>query len=637
MESTAASPHGICYIGNFFLDYADLPLTDYKGYVGKLLRVDLTTRKTSEKIIDNEFADKWMGGRGFIAKILYDELPPHADPLGPENKLIFMTGPLAGTNVPLTGKYTVGMKSPSTGTISVGYCGGHLGPNIKFAGYDGVIFDGKSEKKVYAYLHDGQVEIKDASHLWGKTTHQTEEAVMKELGSKPTLRVASVGPAGEHLVKIAAIMSDKHAAAARCGPGAVMGSKNLKAFAVQGSGRVETYLHRDTWRETLLWINKIVDNNEVVKVFKEAGTTGSVSVVNEMGLMPTRNFQTGYFDSVDNIDATYINTHYTNRGFVHCWGCRVLCSKWIEVKEGPHAGIRTDLPEHENIFALGANCGIPSFETIAHANLLCDQYGMDTISTGVVTSFAMECYERGIITDQQTSGMKLNFGNDEALLWLVERIARREGIGNILAEGVKVAAEKLGGDAWKYAMQVKGLEMPGYDPRGAKGIGLNYATASRGADHNDGWTIAVELFGVPQPVDRFSEDANKVKWVVDFQDFTAAPIDSAVFCDFCLDFGFSPEVIERLIRDATGMKQSYAEMVKVGERIVNLERLFNLREGYTRKDDTIPDRFLEPMPDGTAKGQTCNVSKMLDTCYTLRAWDEQGVPTKAKLKSLGLT
>jgi len=611
-------------------------LTNYKGYVGKLLRIDLTTGETSEKVIDDEFAGTWMGGRGFIAKILYDELPAHVDPLGPENRLIFMTGPLAGTNVPLTGKYTVGMKSPSTRTISVGFCGGQLGPLIKFAGYDGVIIQGRSEKKVYLSLRDGKVDIKDASHLWGKTTHDTEVVVAKELGGRPTIRVASIGPAGEHLVRIAAIMSDKHAAAARCGPGAVMGSKNLKAFAVEGTGRAETFLDRDGWRETLLWIGKIVDNNEVVKAFKEDGTTGSVSFVNEMGLMPTRNFQTGFFDLIDNIDATYIKTHYPNRGFVHCWGCRVLCSKWIDIKEGPHAGIRTDRPEHENIFALGANCGIPSFETVAHANLLCDQYGMDTISTGVVTSFAMECYERGIINEHQTEGVQLKFGNDQALLWLIEKIAKREGIGNTLAEGVKVAAEKFGKDAWKFAMQVKGLEMPGYDPRGAKGIGLNYATASRGADHNDGWTIAVELFGMPERVDRFTEDRNKVKWVVDFQDSTAAPIDSAVFCDFCLDFGFSPEVIERLIRDGTGMKQTYAEMVKVGERIVNLERLFNIREGYTRKDDTIPDRFLEPMPDGTAKGQTCDVSKMLGPYYEMRGWDEQGVPTKEKLGSLGL-
>jgi len=611
-------------------------LTRYKGYVGKLLRVDLTDGKTSEQTIEDDLAENWMGGRGFIAKILYDELPPRADPLGPENRLIFMTGPLAGTNVPLTGKYTVGMKSPLTGTISVGYCGGHLGPNIKFAGYDGVIFKGKSEKTVYAYLHDGQLELRDASHLWGKTTHETEDAVVKELGANPTLRVASIGQAGERMVRIAAIMSDKNAAAARCGPGAVMGSKNLKAFAVQGSGRVETFVDRDTWRQTLLWIGKIVDSNEVVKAFNQAGTTGSVSVVNEMGLMPTKNFQTGYFDQVDKIDASYINTNYPNRGFVHCWGCRVLCSKWIDVKEGPHAGIRTDRPEHENIFALGANCAIPSFETIAHANLLCDRYGMDTISTGVVASFAMECYERGIITDEHTDGMKLNFGNDDALIWLVEKIAHRQGIGDVLAEGVKVAAEKLGGDAWKYAMHVKGLEMPGYDPRGAKGIGLNYATASRGADHNDGWTIAVEVFGMPQPVDRFSEDANKVKWVIDFQDFTAAPIDSAVFCDFCLDFGFGPEVIERLIREATGLKHTYADMVKIGERIVNLERLFNLREGYTRKDDTLPDRFLTPMPEGAAEGQTCDINNMLDTYYRIRGWDEQGVPTPEKLKSLGL-
>jgi len=610
-------------------------LVDYKGYVGKILRVDLSRGKTSETEISNDFAQKWMGGRGFIAKILYDELSPRVDPLGPENKLIFMTGPLAGTGVPLTGKYTVGMKSPLTHTISVSYCGGHLGPNIKFAGYDGVVFEGISKKKVYAFLEDGKLELRSAEHLWGKTTHETEDLVRKDAGSK--LRVASIGPAGEKLVRFASIMSDQHAAGARCGPGAVMGSKNLKAFAVYGSRQVSTHVDKDTWRKTLDWIGNIVDSNEVVKIFNQAGTTGSVSVVNEMGLMPTRNFQTGYFEGGKSIDADYINTHYPAKGFVHCWGCRVLCSKWIDVKEGRHAGVRTDRPEHENIFSLGANCGISSFEAIAHANLLCDKYGMDTISAGVVASFAMECYERGVISDRHTGGMKIRFGSEEALLWLIEKTAHREGLGDILAEGVKIAAEKLGGDAWKYAMHVKGLEIPGYDPRGAKGIGLNYATASRGADHNDGWTIAVELFGMPQQVDRFSEDTNKVKWVIDFQDSTAAPIDSAVFCDFCLDFGFSPEVVERLMREATGMQRSYADMVKVGERIVNLERLFNIGEGYTPKDDVLPDRFGEPMPEGNSKGQTFDVNRMLETYYGMRGWDEKGIPTSERLRSLGLS
>jgi aldehyde:ferredoxin oxidoreductase len=611
-------------------------LTKYKGYKGKILRVDLGTGKISEIELADDFAEKWIGGRGFIAKILYDELDARIDPLGPKNKLIFMTGPLAGTNIPLTGKYTVGMKSPLTNTISVSYCGGHFGPTMKLAGYDGVIFEGKSEKKVYAFLHDGQLELKDASHLWGKTTHETEDLVKKELGSKPNIKVASIGPAGENRVRIASIMSDKHAAAARGGPGAVMGSKGLKAFAALGSGRAETFVDPNTWRETLMWIGKIVDSNEVVKAFSSDGTTGSVAFVNELGLMPTRNYQSGYFEGAETIGADYIKKHWTNRGFVHCWGCRVLCSKWIDVKEGPHAGVRTDRPEHENIFALGSNCGVSSFETIAHANLLCDQYGMDTISAGVVASFAMECFEKGIITERDTGGMSLKFGSEEGLLWLMEKIAHREGIGSLLAEGVRIASEKLGTDAGKYAMHVKGLEMPGYDPRGAKGIGLNYATASRGADHNDGWTIAVELFGLPQKVDRFAEDAEKVKWVITFQDSTTSPIDTAVFCDFCLDFGFSPEVIERLMREATGINQTYSEMVKVGERINNLERLFNIREGYTRKDDRLPDRFLEPLLEGQSKGQTFDATRMLDNYYLQRGWDKEGIPTQQKLNELDI-
>ncbi|HUK28759.1 MAG TPA: aldehyde ferredoxin oxidoreductase family protein [Candidatus Acidoferrales bacterium] len=612
-------------------------MTKYKGYVGKILRVNLNKGSTSTIEITDYFAERWIGGRGFIAKILYDELEPGIDPLSPSNKLIFMTGPLAGTMIPLTGKYTVGMKSPLTKTISVSYCGGHFGPTMKFAGYDGVIFEGKSDKKAYAFLHDGKLELNDASHLWGKTTHETEDIVGQELGSKPNTRIASIGPAGENMVRIASIMSDKHAAAARGGPGAVMGSKNLKAFAVRGAGRAETYVDQQTWRETLGWIGKIVDSNEVVKAFSADGTTGSVAFVNELGLMPTRNFQTGHFEGGETIGADYIKKHWPNRGFVHCWGCRVLCSKWIDVKEGPNAGVKTDRPEHENIFALGSNCGVSSFETVAHANLLCDQYGMDTISAGVVASFAMECFERGLIKEIDTNGMNLKFGSEDGLLWLMEKIARREGIGSFLADGVKMAAEKMKPEASNYAMHVKGLEMPGYDPRGAKGIGLNYATASRGADHNDGWTIAVELFGMPQKVDRFAEDENKAKWVIEFQDSTTSPIDTAVFCDFCLDFGFSPEVIERLMREATGMDRNYRDLVKVGERIINVERLFNIREGYTRKDDRLPKRFLEPLPDGQSKGQTIDVNRMLDFYYRLRGWDVEGVPTKRKLEELELS
>lgn len=608
---------------------------DYGGYVGKLLRVNLSSGKISEMLINKEFADKWMGGRGFAAKILFDELKPRIDPLSPANKLIFITGPLCGTGIPLTGKFAVATKSPLTNTISVGYGGGYFGPIMKRSGYDGVIFEGKSRKPLYVSLDDGTLTLRNAEHLWGKDVHKTEELVKNEIGEQRA-RVAAIGPAGENLVRFASIVSDKHAAVARCGPGAVMGSKNLKAFAVFGTQKVNTYVGKDVWQQTLKWIGKIVDTNEVVKSFNKFGTTGSVAVVNEMGLNPTRNFQFGVFEGIDAIDGDYIKKKYPGQGFVHCWGCRVLCSKWIRVKQEPNGEIRTDRPEHENIFALGSNCGISSFEAIAHANFLCDKYGMDTISTGVAISFAMECYERGILSERDTDGLELRFGRTDALIGLIEKIARKEGIGGILAEGVMRAAKRIGKGAENYAMHVKGLEMPGYDPRGAKGIGLNYATASRGADHNDGWTIAVEVFGIPVQVDRFSEDEKKVRWVVDFQNFTAAPIDSAVFCNFCLDFGFDAGVIERLVQEAIGMRCSYAEMVKIGERIINLERLFNLREGYSRKDDSLPGRFLEPMPEGASRGQTCNVDRMLNAYYNIRGWDREGTPTKEKLELLDL-
>lgn len=601
-------------------------MTRYGGYYGKLLRVNLTTGKIKEESLPEGLAENYIGGRGISSKLLMDEIEAGIDPLGSENKIIFITGPLTGTVVPTTSRLCISAKSPLTNLIGCGFSGGYFGPELKFCGWDGIVIEGKSDKPVYIKVNDDKVQIEDATHLWGKDTFETEDVIKKELGDK-RVQVACIGQAGENQVRFACVVHDGHFLVGRRGMGAVMGSKNLKALVVKGTKGIHVASSPDKIWQVYDEILDIMAKNPVVEIFHDHGTASSVALVNELGFMPTRNFQSGFFEKISTVDEkAYFELSLKP---FSCWGCPVNCRRYLKGKK-----VTFSRPEHQTTFALGSLLENADTEEVIRANLLCNRLGLDSISTGGTIAFAMECYQRKILSQKDTDGLALTWGNSQVINELIEMIALRKGFGDILAEGSLRAAQKIGRDSEKYAMQVKGLEVPGYDPRGAKGIGLNYATAPRGADHNDGWTIAEELY--VEGVDRLTLEG-KGKLTMEIQDKSKA-IDSAIFCMFALDFGYTLDFISTSITAITGMKMSPEKILKIGERISNLERLFALREGYRgKKDDTMPSRFIqEELPLGASKGQRLDLETLLRDYYRQRGWDEKGFPTERKLKELGL-
>lgn len=601
-------------------------MSTYGGYYGKLLRIDLSACKTKEDTLPREEMERYLGGRGVASKILTDELEGGIDPLGPDNKLIFITGPLTGTVVPTTSRLCISAKSPLTGLLGSGFCGGSFGPELKFCGYDGLIVEGRADRPVYVFVDDGTVEIRDAGALWGKDSFETEKLIRQELGDTP-VEVACIGQAGENLVRFACVVHDQHFVVGRRGMGAVMGSKNLKAVAVRGTKGIDVASSPEETFKAYDEMLEIMNTNPVVSMFHDHGTAASVGLVNELGFMPTRNFQSGYFDRMSALDENAFFS-LSVKPF-SCWGCPVYCRRLLKGSE-----VTWSRPEHQTTFALGTLLENGETEEVIRANLLCNKYGMDTISAGGTIAFAMECYQRGIISPKQTGGLELEWGNSRAINRIIEMIAMRQGFGDVLAEGSKRAAGVIGRGAEEYAMQVKGLEVPGYDPRGAKGIGLNYATAPRGADHNDGWTIAEELY--VEDVDRLTVDG-KAELTRRIQD-KSKTIDSAIFCMFALDFGYTLEFISTCITAVTGMSMSPEKIEEIGDRISNLERLFALREGFRgKKDDVVPARFIEEaLPSGESKGERLDLEAMLGEYYQVRGWDEEGIPTRKKLEELGL-
>jgi len=600
------------------------------GYMGKFLRVNLTDGTIKEEKISDEVLKMFIGGRGLGVKILYDELKPGVDPLSPENKIVILTGPLTGTAAPSSGRWCSVTKSPLTGTIHDSHSGGYFGPELKFAGFDGVIIEGASEKPVYIWIHDGEAELRDASHLWGKDTHDTTDMICKELGDEK-IKVACIGPAGENLVKIAGIINDKHRAAGRGGHGAVLGSKKLKAIAVRGTQRVPI-TSEEAFREAVRRaLDKIKESAVTSQSLPAYGTAVLVNIINEQGLFPTRNFQTGVFPTASRISGeTMAETILVKKK--PCWGCPIACGRVTKVPPwSPYSG-EGEGPEYETIWAFGAQCGVDNLEAIAKANYLCNELGLDTISMGHVIGTAMELYEKGYIKPEQTRGVDLKFGNVEAIVELTWRTAYRSGLGNDLAEGSRRLAEKYG--APELSMDVKGQELPAYDPRGAQGHGLGYATSNRGGCHLRAYMIAAEILGIPEKLDPLTTEG-KAKWVITFQDLFAT-CDSLVLCKF-VTFAFGAEEFADMLSAATGWNLTADDVMKIGERIYNLERAFNIREGFKGRDeDTLPKRLLEePMPEGPVKGYVVKLNEMLDEYYNLRGWKD-GVPTKDKLKELGL-
>jgi aldehyde:ferredoxin oxidoreductase len=601
------------------------------GFFGKILRVNLSERKVSTSALPDEFIKDYLGGRGIGARILYEENPPHVDPYSPENRLIFFTTPIMGTTAPCCVKFSLVTKSPLSGTILMSLAGGFFGPAFKRTGYDGIIITGKAKGPVYIQIVDEQVKILDAQHLWGKDTAETEELLQSNMGGREA-KIACIGPAGENLVRYAGVFSESHACG-RGGGGAVMGSKNLKAIIVQGTQKVplaDEKAFEEYIKEVILPKFRTSDR---VKKFGAFGTPGVLAIVNSQGILPTRNYQQGTFEGAAAIDGQAVKEASIKHE--SCYRCPVACKPHTKMESGEYAGYETEGPEYETLFSFGSNLGNANLGSIVAANKLCQLYGLDTISTGNVMGFAMECFEKGILTKKDTGGIELRYGNHQALLPLIKKITFRDGLGDILAGGVKRAAEKIGKGAREYAMEVKGLEMSGYDPRGAKGMGIAYSTAPRGGCHQRGLVVQ-ETFGLPPFVDRFSTEGKGE--LVKTKQNEAAVQDALGFCVFVSrgdPMGF-PEFAE-MFTQATGVPVTPADLLKAGERIWNVEHLYNLREGFTRKDDSLPKRFLEqPMAEGPTKGHVVELDKLLSDYYQQRGWDPEGKITPEKLEELGL-
>ncbi|MEM3561934.1 MAG: aldehyde ferredoxin oxidoreductase family protein [Candidatus Jordarchaeaceae archaeon] len=610
------------------------------GYLGKILRVDLSKGKIKTEDFKEDIQKKYLGGSGLAAKILYDELKPGIDPLGPENKLVFATGPLTGTRIPSSGRHLVAAKSPLTGIWGEATSGGFWGAELKFAGFDAIIVEGKSQDPVYLWIKDGEAELKDAGKMWGKDVYQTEEMIQKSLGDDKIV-VSSIGPAGEKLVKIACIINDKDRAAGRCGLGAVMGSKKLKAIAVRGTQPIPIE-DPEALSEGAKKFREALKANFLVEGVSKQGTNSSLATLSMMGTLPTQYYREGVFDQADKIDGNAL-MEITTKKFA-CYGCPIACGRGhVEVKSGPYAGTAGAGPEYETVAAFGSLCMNSDLGTIVKAGIICNQLGMDTISAGNIIAFSMECYEKGILTKKDTDGLDLTWGNPEAIVKLVEKMGKKEGIGAILSEGVRNASKKIGKGSEQFAMHVKGLECPMHEPKGYKGLGLGYATSNRGACHLRPASQLVEIMATPRPELGFNKVAGayevegKGYVIKGLQDFKTT-IDSLVLCSFVYDlYAYLPDELAKLCTAATGYNFEVADLVKIGERIFNLKRLFNVREGISKKDDTLPKRFLQEKPTkGPTAGQTVDLEPMLNEYYEARGWDNNGIPTQKKLSELGL-
>ncbi len=605
-----------------------------KGVCGKLLEIDLTQGKTKDLSIHDEMVEKYLGGRGLGARLLFDMLPARTDPLSPENVLIFLTGPLTGTAAPGSSKFVVITKSPLTHGWCDSYSSGRLSVELKKVGYDGMVVRGKSNYPCYLKIDDGGVEIREAGLIWGRDSFETER-ILKEAEGNPSAGVTSIGPAGENLCKFACINSDLYRQAGRGGVGAVMGSKNLKAIVIKGTGFVETHD-----RGKIIGLNKEYArrsrNSKMSQSRMKYGTPLTLNFTHTGGILPTKNFQFGTWEkALDRIDAEGVQRKVISHKA--CVFCFTPCSLMTRVSHGKYRGSTVEGPEYETLSMLGSNLLIDSLPGIIQANILCDKLGLDTISTGNVIGFTMECFERELISPTETEGLEIRFGDSEASLAAIEMISTRKGFGDILAEGVRRAAEHIGGGSERFAMHVKGMEFPGYEPRGAFGSGLSYAVSPRGACHRRAWPPAKEILGDYPPYTA----EGKGEMIKESYDVRCI-LHSLLVCDMPgsqipipLDEGYS-----QYFRAATGKSLSVEDFRTIADRVETLIRMFNLREGFTRKDDTLPYRTLfEPLPDGPAKGQCIgeeNLNRMLDEYYEARGWDLSGVPTEETLKKYQL-
>lgn len=613
-----------------------------KGYQGKILRVDLSTGKTWCEQPDDTFYRRYLGGWGFVAYYLLKELKPGLHPFDPANRLIFASGVYTGTQLSGSGRSAIGGKSPLTGGFGEGDVGGFFAVELVRAGYDALIVQGKAEKPVYLWINDDQVEIRDAAKVWGKDTVETEEILKKELGNEQ-VRFAEIGRAGENLVVNACVMQDLHHAAGRTGMGAVMGSKKLKAVAVRGSGKKEI-ADPDKIREVQKWL---LDGGRVrYQGMQDHGTDGGLTGLSADGGLPTRNFMLGDFEHAEKITGTTMTeTILKDRGT--CYACVVRCKRIVEVADGQ---FKTDPafggPEYETVGALGSNCGVGDLEAIAKGNAICNAEGLDTIGGGMMISFAMECFENGLITEKDTGGLKLNFGNAEAMVKLLEMTCARQGIGDLLAQGYEACIDRWGPEARKFAIQVKGQPLPMHEPRYKFGLGLGYAISPTGADHvhnihdtaftNEVGLEGVHAFGILEPLPADDLSPAKVRMMKYYTDYSLLKN----MLGMCLFLPYGPNETVDIVAAVTGWKTSLFELMKGAERGMAMARAFNAREGFRAKDDYLPDRFFDPFPSGPLKGvahKRHEFRAALETYYQMSGWDpEIAAPTRAKYQELDL-
>ncbi|NOR82532.1 MAG: aldehyde ferredoxin oxidoreductase [Ardenticatenales bacterium] len=608
------------------------------GFMGRILRVDLTNARVSEEPLSERYTRMFLGGSGLATKYLFDELEKGVDPLGPDNKIIYMTGPLTGTISPSSGRFSAVTKSPLTGLWGEANSGGQWGCDLKRAGFDGIIIEGVAPRPVYLVVDHGKAELRDAEGIWGTSVAETTKSIKDALGRR--FNVSCIGVAGENLVRYSAILNDVHRALGRCGLGAVMGSKRLKAIAVAGDQK-STLADRESFREAAKRASDFANESLLKMTLEVYGTAMVLDLVNVKGGLPTRNWQSGTCSYADAINGPAINETILV-GRKACFACPIACGRVIEVKSGKYA-CQGEGPEYESIGALGAMCDVSDLEAITYAHLVCNDYGLDTVSTGSTIAFSMECYEKGILTTAETNGLALEFGDADVMIELIHKIAKREGIGDLLAEGTRRVSEKLGRGSQKFAMHVKGLELPAYDCRATKITGLAFATANRGGDHITAYIQGPTFLDLPFLIveestiqDVTVENPAEARVVKEMEDALTV-FDSVGCCKF-LGMALMAEDVAPIIAHATGWSFGASDFRKAGERIYNLARAFNVREGCTRADDTLPDRLLEePLLEGPAKGLVVDLEPLLDAYYEFRGWHPgTGSPTAEKLEELGL-
>ncbi|WP_028309690.1 aldehyde ferredoxin oxidoreductase family protein [Desulfitibacter alkalitolerans] len=619
------------------------------GYAGKILWINLTSGEIRHEKLPEELKRSYLGQSGVNAKLLYDLTDAATDPLGPDNPLIIGVGPLGGTLAPCSGRYTVTALSPLTGIFGDSNSGGHFGPELKYAGYDHLVITGKAPEPVYIWINDDTVKIKSAALLWGKTTWETEREIKLQLG-QDTAQVASIGPAGENLVKFAAIINNLCRAAARTGMGAVMGSKNLKAIAVKGTRGI-TVKDPDKFLKTVHKCEEDILNDPMYEVSSTLGTTAITGLAQMLGFLPTKNFQLSAFEEAESLRGEILLQKYATK-HKGCFNCAVSCSRFYKVTEGEYAGTVGEGPEYESISALASKCGNSNLPSVLKANTLCNQLGLDTISTGNVIAWAMECFEKGIIKTSDLDGESLNWGNHQMINKVIDLIAHRRGIGDLLAEGSYHAATKIGG--LDFVIHSKGMDYPAVDVRGTKGMALSFAVSPRGGDHLKGlplYEVAPEIYkddikeelGIEITPEYWKEYSSKAKMMIWHENWHCI-VDSLGLCKLegIALKPLKPKHFRDLLAAGTGLDMTIEELELIGERIWNLERLIGIRtRGINRQHDLPPRRLMEePIANGPNKGERLSAedyNKMLDEYYQRRGWSmETGYPTLETLKRLGI-